>query len=181
MFFDVIRRRRSTRSFSEQPVGKEKLDKLLESVLRAPTSRGLYPCRFLCVTSREILGKLSLAKQHGSGFLKGAQAAIVVTANPDICDVWIEDASIASIYLHLAAEALDLGSCWIQIRNRQTKEGKSSEEYVKTLLDIPPNFSILSIIAFGYKAEETEPHPDEELKRGHIFFEKFGEQAGKDS
>ena len=39
-------------------------------------------------------------------------------ADPLASDVWIEDASIASIMIQLQAEDLGLGSCWVQVRER---------------------------------------------------------------
>ena len=57
---------------------------------------------------------------HGASFLGDAALAIVVTADPLASDVWIEDASIASLMIQLQAEDMGLGSCWIQIRERYT-------------------------------------------------------------
>ena len=46
--------------------------------------------------------------------LAGADSAVVVIADPEKTDVWTEDCSIAMAYMHLAADSLGLGSCWIQ-------------------------------------------------------------------
>lgn len=54
----------------------------------------------------------------GAAFLADAAMAVVVMADPLASDVWIEDASIASIMIQLQAEDLGLGSCWIQVRER---------------------------------------------------------------
>ena len=58
--------------------------------------------------------------------LKNAPLAIVVCGDPAKCDVWIEDCSIASILLHLAATDLGLGSCWIQLRLREFDEQQTA-------------------------------------------------------
>ena len=49
---------------------------------------------------------------------KNAPLGVVVCADSSKCDVWVEDASIATIFLHLAATSMGLGSCWLQIRKR---------------------------------------------------------------
>jgi len=61
---------------------------------------------------------------QGSAFLSDAPLAIVVTADQNQSDVWIEDTSIASTFIMLAAHYLDLGSCWIQIRKENIQSPK---------------------------------------------------------
>ena len=163
MFLSLVQKRRSIRKFLDKPVEAEKVDVLLEAALRAPSSRGLNPWEFIVVTDQDLLGKLSGAKQHGSTFLKNASLGIVVCADPEQCDVWIEDASIAAIFIQLEAESLGLGSCWIQIRERTHDETKSAEEYIADILNIPAKMKVASIIAIGYPDEQKSPHKAEEL------------------
>ncbi len=116
MLFDLLKSRRSIRRFQDRAVEKEKMEIILKSALLAPSSRSIRPWEFIAVTDKELLKKLSLCKEHGAQFLDGAPLGIVVMADPRACDVWIEDASIASILIQLAAQSLGLGSCWIQVR-----------------------------------------------------------------
>ena len=85
-------------------------------------------------------------------------------ANVMESDVWVEDASIASIYMQLQAEDLGLGSCWCQIRNRQTEDDTDANVYVRNLLDVPYQLEVLSIIGFGYKDQERKPFDDAHLQ-----------------
>ena len=163
MFMDLIQTRRSIRKFLDKPVEDAKIDVLLEAALRAPSSRGLNPWEFVVVSDRDQLRKLSQAKQHGSAFLETAPLGIVVCADPRKSDVWIEDASIAAICIHLAAESLGLGSCWIQVRERMHDGTKSAQEYVFETLNIPATMGVECIIAIGYPDEEKPPHRKEEL------------------
>ncbi|MBU1567883.1 MAG: nitroreductase family protein [Proteobacteria bacterium] len=159
MFLDLLKKRRSIRQFTEQPIEKEKIDLLVEAVLRSPSSRGLNPWEFVVVTDQERINNLAKAKAHGSVFMKNAPLAIVVCGDPARGDVWIEDCSIASIIIHLAATDLGLGSCWIQIRRRDHDGKISAEEYVKNLLGIRENLMVEAIIAIGYPKEEKPGHP----------------------
>ena len=84
-----------------------------------------------------MLAKLSVCKPAGAAFLKDCALAVVVLANVMESDVWVEDASIASIYMQLQAEDLGLGSCWCQIRNRQMEDDTDAAQYVRGLLDVP--------------------------------------------
>ncbi len=174
MFSSLIQKRRSIRRFNEKPVENEMIDVLIEAALRAPSSRGLNPWEFVVVTERDLLEKLSSAKMHGSEFLKNAPLGIVVYADEDKCDVWVEDCSIASTFIFLAAESLGLGSCWIQIRERMHSETLTSEAYVSDVLKIPPKLKVESIIAVGYPAETKPPHKKEELQYEKVFLNQYG-------
>ena len=88
--------------------------------------------------------------------------------------VWIEDAAIASIMIQLQAEDLGLGSCWIQVRERFTATGMPSGEYVHTLLDIPLQLQVVSIIAVGHKGMERKPFNEEHLQWEKIHINKYG-------
>ena len=98
--------------------------------------------------------------------------AIVVTADPLASDVWIEDASIASIMIQLQAEDLGLGSCWVQVRERYTATGMPSDEFVRGVLDIP--LQVLSVIAIGHKGMERKPFNEDHLQWEKIHINKFG-------
>ena len=174
MFLSLVQKRRSIRQYLEKPVEKEKIELLIEAALRSPSSRGFNPWEFIVLTDRDLLAKLSKAKPHGASFLKNAPLGIVVCADPEKCDVWVEDASIASIFLHLAAESLELGSCWIQIRMRMHDQTKTAQKYVQELLNIPGNLNVESIIAIGYPAESKPPHRKENLQYEKVYYNEYG-------
>jgi len=143
---NLLRKRRSIRNYRPSPIEDEKVAILKEALLRSPSSRGINPWEFIFVDDKQTLIKLSQAKQHGSEFLKNASLGIVVLGDEKRSDVWIEDCSIASIIVQLAAEDLGLGSCWVQIRKRNHNDEISSEQYVQQLLQIPSHMRVLSII-----------------------------------
>lgn len=176
MFIDLVRVRRSIRKYQQRPVEQEKIDLMIEAVLRAPSSRGVNPWQFVFITDRDIIARLSKAKPHGAAFLSQAPLAVVVCADSSKSDVWIEDASIASIMLHLAAADLKLGSCWIQIRNRQHSEQQSACRYIAELLGLDQALEVESIIAVGYPAEEKAPHTAASLSYDKISYNRFGQK-----
>ncbi len=174
MFMSLIQKRRSIRKFLAKPVEEEKISVIIEAALRSPSSRGFNPWEFIVVTKPDLLEELSNAKINGSQFLKNAPLGIVVCADPDKCDVWVEDCSIASTFIFLAAESLGLRSCWIQIRERMHNETITSEKYVSGILDIPSKLKVESIIAVGYP-DETKPfHKKEELQYEKVYCNQYG-------
>lgn len=176
MFLDLIKTRRSIRKFKSTPVEDEKIDLIIETALRSPSSRGFNPWRFVVVKNHHLIQKLSKAKPHGSAFLKNAPLAIVVCADPSVSDVWVEDTSIASILIHLAAHDLGLGSCWIQIRKREHTKNLTSDAFVKEVLEIPDNIVIESILAIGYPDEIKSPHSKDSLQSQKVYFDSWAEE-----
>lgn len=179
MFNSLIETRRSIRKFKSQPIEQKKIEQLIEAALRSPSSMNRNPWEFIIVTDAQLLEKLSQSKQHGSSFLKGAPLGIVVCADPQKCDVWVEDASIASIFIHLDAHDLGLGSCWIQIRDRMHDGNTSSEDFIRRILDIPVQMKVESIIAIGYPDEEKPPHKKDDLQFIKVYINRYGERYQK--
>jgi len=171
--YDLIMSRRSIRKYKNKDIEKDKLSKIIECALLSPSSRGINPWEFIIVKNKDMLEKLSKAKNSGSSFLAAAPLAIIVIADNTKSDVWIEDAAIAAIIIQLEAEKLGIGSCWIQIRNRLTKDGNNSEMVVKNLLQIPDTYSIECIISMGYPDETREQHSFEEMDFGKIHREIY--------
>jgi nitroreductase len=172
MLIELLRSRRSIRAFSDQPVEQEKLDLLIEALLRAPAQQGKPPWAFVVVRDRETIAQLSLAKASGSAFLKGASLVVVVCADPQISDVWVEYASIATLLLHLEAHDLGLGSCWVQVRLRTHDGGRSAEEHIAEVLGLDPALAVEAMVAVGYPTETKTGHPTSSLPYEKVSFER---------
>ena len=117
------------------------MEKVLQAGLLAPFGPGAPALGIYPVRDREILKKMSECREGGAAkMLAGADSAVVVIADPEKTDVWTEDCSIAMAYMHLAADSLGLGSCWIQGRLRNAPDGRTTEEYLRDLLGFPESF-----------------------------------------
>ena len=174
MFIDLLRSRRSVRQFQNKPIEQEKIDLLIEAMLRSPSSRGLNPWEFVVVSDPDILNGLATAKPHGASFIRNAPLAFVVCGDPERSDVWVEDCSIAALILHLAATDLGLGSCWIQLRNREHDAQTTSDEYVKGLLGLGEKLAVEAVIAIGYGKEDKPGHSQSSLLYEKVSYEKYG-------
>jgi nitroreductase len=163
MFMDLITKRRSIRRFADRPVERDKIEQLVEAALRAPSGRDLRPWEFVVVTDKALIGRLASSKPHGAAFVRNAPLAVVVCVDPQKSDVWIEDASIATIFLQLAATDLGLGSCWVQMRLRNHEDGRGAGDYVAEVLGLRPGLTALAIMAIGYPDEQKAPRAKSDL------------------
>ena len=164
MDFDkLIAQRRSIRKFTEQQLTEDELRKLMRAALMAPSSKGTHSYEFYVVQDADKLKALSTAKDLGGALIADAPTAIVVAARPETSDVWIEDASVASTMLLLQAEDMGLGACWVQMRERNDNEGNNAENNVRSILSIPSEVRIVSIIAVGHKGMERKPQNEDKL------------------
>jgi nitroreductase len=171
---DLLRNRRSTRIYKETGISPELVELLMRAALMSPSSKRSNPWQFILVDDSDKLKALSECKKNGSQFLAKAALSIVVIADPERSDVWVEDAAIASVVLQLEAEDLGLGSCWVQIRCRQTESGEDAEAYVRRLLDIPESFRVLSILGIGVKDEVRKPFDESRMQWEKVHLNAFG-------
>ena len=142
--FSCIATRHSTRKFKEEPVPQEVLDKVIEAGRQAPSGKHKNQSRFIVIRKKEVLqelialvqqefakmevtpenddnfgGAIRAAKKGGYVFMYNAPVLIVVANKRDYGNKYA-DVSCAMQNMMLAANALDLGSCWInQLRWRQ--------------------------------------------------------------
>jgi nitroreductase len=157
---EIFYNRRSTRKFLDQKIDEENLKKLLTAALLAPSSKGSRPWEFIVVNDPALLEKLAKCKPHGASLLKHAPLAIIIAGDKSKSDVWVEDCSIASVFIQLAAESLGIGSCWVQVNRRYFNDDTTSNEYIHEHFNIPQRLEVLSIIGIGYKAADRPPLSD---------------------
>lgn len=162
-FSQLVSVRRSMRKYTDEQVGEDELRLIMRAALMAPSSKGTHSYEFCVVQDKEKIAALAHSKDRGAEFLEGAPTAIVVMGNPEVSDVWIEDASIASTMIMLQAEDLGLGTCWAQIRERSLEDGTPANDVIHRILDLPDNLQVLNVIGLGHKGMERKPQNEERL------------------
>ena len=175
-FKTLVQTRRSHRKFTDEEIDGEDVRLILRAALMSPTSKSCRAWHFIVVEDKTDIEKIADAKNLGSQFLKGAPIAIVVTGDPDENDCWVEDGSIAAVSMQYQAEELGLGSCWVQMRARGLDDGTPADEVIRGILNIPANYSVLCIVAFGHKADERKPQNEDNLKWENVHIGKFSEE-----
>ncbi len=150
---EVMRSRRSVRRYTEEKISDEQLKQIVSAALLAPSGHSKYPCEFIVVKNRELLEKMSHCRKNVAKMLEGAAAAVVVIADKNKSDTYVEDSCVAMMSMELLATSLGIGNCWIQIRNREAEDDSSSENYLRGLLNFPENFACQAILSLGYPAK----------------------------
>jgi len=169
----IFYNRRSTRKFSDQKIEEEKIMKLLTAALLAPSSKGSRPWEFIIVDEPALLATLANSKPHGATLLKHAPLAIIIAGDKTKSDVWIEDCSIASVFVQLEAESLGLGSCWVQINRRYYSDEITSNEYIHEHFNIPDHLEVLSVVGIGYKAVERPPLTECDIQWNKVSLNRY--------
>jgi nitroreductase len=158
-FFDVIKNRHSIRTFSDQPVEDEKLQKILETANLAPSAGNLQAYEIYVVTDakkRDGLSCAALAQEY----IAVAPVALVFCTHPELTEgrytergtrlYTVQDATIACSFAMLAATDLGLGSVWV---------GTFDEKVVRLIIGAPDSQVPVVILAIGYAAEFPDQHP----------------------
>jgi len=148
--FDAIFSRRSIRAYLEdKEVEHEKIVKLLNAGMAAPSACNIQPWEFIVVTEKETV---SLIKQSIAVYGNYNAPIVIVVCSytkyiPWEGDEGIIDCSAAIENMLIAATAMGLGSVWI---------GGFDTESIRTLLDIPDHVLPMGVVYFGYPAEQKE-------------------------
>ncbi len=165
-FYEVIRTRRSIRSYKADAVPEESLRRVLEAARIAPSGSNRQFWKFYVVKTPEK--KKEVAEACGGQTWIG-QAPIVVVATGWKVPYsrggymgemsFIMDVSIAFTQLILAARAEGLGTCWI---------GAFQNRDVKKILGLPDDENVVAVTPIGYPdkggfTENTTRKPLEEI------------------
>lgn len=156
-YSEVVASRHSVRRFTDEAVDRSIIDDIIDEALTAPSSRNSKSTGFMVIDEPSVIEAMSEMRDHGSKFMAGAPAAIVVLGDTDKTDLWIENCSISATYIMLSAVDKGLGSCWVHVngRPRDSKDESkgTAEAYLRELLGIKDNMKVLCVIALGYEAE----------------------------
>ena len=152
--FDIIKRRRTIRSFKQTPIENEKLDMMIEAARLAPSGANLQPLKYIVVNSKEYCDKLfPLTKWAGYTAPEGVPsvedaptAYIIILIDEDIRKDGNNDAAYAGENIVLLAEGMGIGSCII---------GSVLREEVIKVFDISDNLKIHTVIALGYPDQKS--------------------------
>ena len=172
-FKELVKTRRSHRKFSSEEIAPEAVQLIMRAALMSPTSKSQRAWQFVVVDDKTDIEKLADAKNLGSQFMKGAPLAVVVLGDPMQNDCWVEDGSIAAISMQYQAEELGLGSCWVQMRGRGLEDGTPADEVIRGILDIPANYNVLCVVAFGHYIDERKPQNEDNLKWENVHASKW--------
>lgn len=145
--------RRSIRKFTDEKVSKESIKLLLTAAMNAPSACNQQIKFFIVVTDKRKLHELSTL-HSGVNFVKDAQAAIIVCAEPSKATLdyyWVDDCAAATENLLLAAHSIGLGGTWTGIGHTDS----DAIQFFRKTLDIPDQYIPFAMIPIGYPAEQV--------------------------
>lgn len=173
-FSELVKNRRSIRKFSGEHIPDETIENILKLAAYAPSSWGGHPVEFIVIRDKGTMAELARCKAMGAGPLAYGDAAVVPIIDKRNLELWVEDASVVSTYILLAAEYYGVAACWIHMKDRRGHTG-TAEEDIRTLLGIPEYYGILNAVSLGMK--ENSPEPREIAPAIH--FEKYNNTEGR--
>lgn len=169
----IMQNRRSVREYTGEAIEKKKLDQILQAGLLSASSRGRRPWEFIVVKDKKSLKRMSQCRIGAAKMLEGADCAIVVVADAELSDVWAEDCAIAMSNMHLMADSLGVGSCWIQGRLRMDASGRSTETFLRNILAFPKEYKLEAILALGMPVDHPEPYEISTLPWEKVHVEQY--------
>jgi nitroreductase len=156
-FYEVVRTRRSVRSYAPDPISDDVLNRVLNAARISPSGMNRQPWKFVLVKDDDLKGKL-VSSCGGQAFI--AQAPLVVVACGEnihynrggyMGDMsMVVDVTIAMDHLTLAARTEGLGTCWI---------GLFDNESVKRLLEILKEVNVVALTPLGYPRGKAFKEP----------------------
>ena len=165
-FLEIIRTRRSYRSYKPEQITDEQLNAVLEAGTYAPTSRGLQSPFIVAIQNEDLKARLAKMNAEIMGVTTNPYydaPTYVLVFVPSDAPNGIQDASLVMENMMLAAHAQGLGSCWIH-REREmfaTEEGKELMQQ----WGLPEGLVGIAALALGYP--NGEPSPAKPRKEGY--------------
>ena len=146
--WDAVRARRNVRQYTDQPIPRADLERVLEAGRRSPSSSNWQPWNFVVVTDREQLVELAKAWPTGGGHIARSAATIaLVAATPEDQGRREElkyDLGQATAYMMLTAADLGIGSGHSSVRD---------QEQAQRVLGFPAGHAAAYLIGLGYPAD----------------------------
>ena len=152
-FADIVQRRTMIRAYKSDPVPEEKIQRLLEYAIRAPSAGNLQPWEFILVKDPEVRARLAKA---ALGQQSVATAPLIIATCADIQRMGAKygargsfyglvDVAFASLLILLGVVEQGLGACFV---------GAYDAQEVAKIFGLPDHVRPVGLITLGYPAEK---------------------------
>ncbi len=166
-FLELAKDRYSVRKYKNTPVESDKLDRIIEAGLLAPTACNNQPQKIYVAKSHEARAKLKEVTPYTF------DAPVIMVVGYDTTRSWQNkrmpgyesgetDAAIVTTHMMLAAWEEGIGSCWVGVFN--------SDE-VKNALNLPDNIRVTALMPMGYADMEPGHRHSEYREREDVITE----------
>ncbi|RDY27288.1 nitroreductase family protein [Romboutsia weinsteinii] len=169
----VIKDRRSTRKFKSEQIKEEELQAIIEAGIYAPSGHNKQSWNFTVIQNKELIEELnieakSVAKNSLDEFMRKMgnndkfncfyeAPTVILVSGESKESLSLIDCSAATENMLIAAESLEIGSCWAEFIG-VLFDSEKGEEY-KRKLNIPQGYTPYHAAVFGYKDVKTTNAP----------------------
>ena len=157
-FLEAIRERRSIRNFQKKDIPQKIVDKLIDSLIWAPSAGNLQARKFFFVKDARLKEDIADAAL-GQSFIAEAPLVIVGCTDSRISSKYgergeylytIQDVAVSIMGMMLVAHENGLGTVWV---------GAFREEEVFDILKLPKSLRPVAIVPIGYPVKIPSPPP----------------------
>jgi len=167
---EVIKTRRCIREYLDKEISDNDIKFLINCAGYAPSGLNMQPWGFLVIKNRDMILQLSetskksmiplledmkntskaaeeylsFLKMNGSDMFYGAPVLIIILGNKN-APTAVYDCAMAAQTMMLAAQSIDIGSCWIGGAQHSMMDEKLLKE-----LGAPEGYIAIAPLIFGY-------------------------------
>ena len=152
-FLELAKARYSCRRLTDKAVEPEKIERIIQAAIAAPTAKNLQRYTIWAVKSPDALDKL----KQTTNYTFGAAFAFVVGAkkdgafdrpfdNKNFAEI---DAAIVATHLMLAVQDEGLGTTWV---------GYFDAPKLRELFPQMQDYELIAVFPIGYPAEDAKPN-----------------------
>jgi nitroreductase len=172
---EVIKTRRCIREYLDKEISDTDIKFLIDCAGYAPSGMNMQPWAFLVIKNRDIIRNLSetckksmiplledmkgtskavaeylsFLKKKESDMFYGAPVLVIIFGNKK-APTAVYDCAMAAQTMMLAAQSIDIGSCWIGGAQRSLMDEKILKE-----LGAPEGYIAIAPLIFGYPKGKT--------------------------
>ena len=159
-FLELAKARYSCRKLTDKAIEPEKIDRIINAAIAAPTAKNLQRYTIWAVKSPEAFDKL----KQTTNYTFGSALAFVIGAkkdgafdrpfdNKNFAEI---DAAIVATHLMLAVQDEGLGTTWV---------GYFDAPKLKELFPQMADYELIAVFPVGYPAEGAKPSNRHEERR----------------
>ena len=151
-FLNLAHERYSCRRFSDTPIEQEKIDKIIEAAVAAPTAVNYQPFKIWIIQKAEDIEKVAQTTPYTF------QAPMIFAVGGKVDEAWVRkydeknfvdvDASVVATHMMLEIHDLGLGTTWV---------GSFDEDKLKEYFPVMNGYNIVALFPTGYPAENAHP------------------------
>ena len=159
-FLKLVQDRYSCRKLTDKPIEPEKIERILQAAIAAPTAKNNQPYKIWKITSEDSMAKVKKATNFtfGAGmvFVVGVQKNKAFVRPFDDLNYAEIDGAIVATHLMLAVKAEGLDTTWVGMFDAFKLQSQFSEMQ---------GYELIALFPVGYAADDAKPSVNHEKRR----------------